>query len=85
MWTVLAGKHDLDNHQEDGQQVVGVSAIVSHQDYNARTKDNDLALLRLQRPLRFDHRVRPIDIWTGPLAPASPCTIPGWGATQESE
>uniref|UniRef100_H3CCR9 Ovochymase 1 n=1 Tax=Tetraodon nigroviridis TaxID=99883 RepID=H3CCR9_TETNG len=83
-WTVAAGKHDLDNSQEAGQQVVEVSAIVSHHRYNARTKDNDLALLRLQQPLHFDQQVRPIDIWTAPLPAYSNCTITGWGSTREN-
>lgn len=111
-WTVLAGKHDLDNLHEAGQQVppttdmsqsclavqnlwerflwphlqvVGVSGIINHHHYNTRTKENDLSLLKLQQPLLFNHLVRPIDIWTGPLPSSSMCTITGWGSTRESE
>lgn len=108
-WTVLAGKHDLDNANEGGQQVpagqvwscsvqhltrrflsghlqmVGVSNIITHQQYNTRTKENDLALLKLEKSLVFNDQVRPINIWMAPLAPSKTCTITGWGATQESE
>ncbi|XP_059181948.1 ovochymase-1 [Centropristis striata] len=85
-WTVLAGKHDLDNPHEPGQQLVGVSMIINHRDYNTRTKESDLALLKLQQPLVFNHFVRPIDVWMAPLPlpPLRRCTITGWGATREN-
>lgn len=65
--------------------MVGVSGIINHHHYNTRTKENDLSLLKLQQPLLFNHLVRPIDIWTGPLPSSSRCTITGWGSTRESE
>ncbi|KAM9846090.1 ovochymase-1 [Aulostomus maculatus] len=83
-WTVLAGKHDLDSPQETGQQLVGVAAIVKHHGYNTRTKDHDMALLKLQRPLLFNQFVRPINIWMNPLPLHQQCTVTGWGATHEN-
>ncbi|XP_063761928.1 ovochymase-1 isoform X1 [Eleginops maclovinus] len=83
-WTVLAGKHDLDNNQEPGQQLVGVFRILIHQDYNPRTKERDLALLKLQNRLDFNAFVRPIDVWMSPLSPHRRCTITGWGSTREN-
>ncbi|XP_028254127.1 ovochymase-1 [Parambassis ranga] len=83
-WTVLAGKHDLENPQEKEQQLVGVSTIVSHPSYNSQTKDNDVALLRLQQPLIFNQFVRPIDICTTPLPQFTECTVTGWGSTREN-
>ncbi|XP_041819476.1 ovochymase-1 isoform X2 [Chelmon rostratus] len=83
-WTVLAGKHDLDNPHEPGQQVVGVSVIISHHGYNTRTKAGDMALLKLQQPLVFGRFVRPIDVWMTPLPPFRNCTITGWGSTREN-
>nr|XP_046235556.1 ovochymase-1 isoform X2 [Scatophagus argus] len=83
-WTVLAGKHDLDNPHEPGQQTVGVSMIINHHDYNTRTKENDMSLLKLQQPLVFTQFVRPIDIWRHPLPPFWKCTITGWGSTREN-
>uniref|UniRef100_A0A672FTK6 Zgc:55888 n=1 Tax=Salarias fasciatus TaxID=181472 RepID=A0A672FTK6_SALFA len=84
VWTVLAGKHDLDNLLESGQQLVGVSSIISHHDYNFRTKSGDVALLRLQQPLVFNQFVRPIDLWMSPLPVSKRCTVTGWGSTQEN-
>ncbi|CAL8242319.1 unnamed protein product [Merluccius merluccius] len=83
-WTVMAGKHDLDNPWESVQQVVGVSRIVSHQGYNRFTKECDVALLKLQEPLHFNQYVRPIQIWMRPLQPSMRCTITGWGSTREN-
>ncbi|XP_056132695.1 ovochymase-1 [Lampris incognitus] len=83
-WTVLAGKHDLDNSHETGQQLVGVSRIINHEGYNIRTKENDVALLKLQDPLVFGQYVRPIAIWMKTLEPSRKCTITGWGATREN-
>ncbi|KAM7378638.1 hypothetical protein PAMA_013514 [Pampus argenteus] len=83
-WTVLAGRHDLDNPHEAGQQLVGVSLIISHHGYNARTKESDMALLKLQQPLVFNQFVRPIDVWMSPLPLFRRCTITGWGSTREN-
>ncbi|XP_071358853.1 ovochymase-1 isoform X2 [Trachinotus anak] len=84
LWKVQAGKHDLDDPDEAGQQLVSVSAIVSHHSYNRRTKESDMALLKLQEPLVFDRFIRPIDIWMTPLPLFKKCTITGWGSTREN-
>ncbi|XP_031167141.1 ovochymase-1 isoform X2 [Sander lucioperca] len=83
-WTVLAGKHDLDDPNEPGQQLVGVSLIESHPGYDTRTKANDVALLKLQQPLTFNTFVRPIDVWMAPLPTLQSCTITGWGSSREN-
>ncbi|XP_072310071.1 trypsin-2-like [Eucyclogobius newberryi] len=84
LWTVLAGKHDLDKPKEKGQQLVPVSRIISHNDYNTRTKEHDIALLRLKEPLIFNDFVRPINIWMSELPLSIGCTITGWGSTREN-
>ncbi|KAM8884847.1 ovochymase-1 [Synchiropus picturatus] len=83
-WTVKAGKHDLDNPNEAGQQVVGVAALISHPRYDTKTKERDIALLKLKKPLIFNQFVRPIKIWTSPVDHFKKCTITGWGATREN-
>ncbi|XP_069580258.1 ovochymase-1 [Brachyistius frenatus] len=124
LWTVLAGKHDLDrqeapqqvrrrrlvwevqtrnhwghhrgHHQyttndalsftssNSSQSLVGVSVIVSNPGYNPRTKEGDVALLKLRQPLLFNQFVRPIDVWMSPLPLHRKCTITGWGSTREN-
>ncbi|XP_028307104.1 ovochymase-1 [Gouania willdenowi] len=83
-WTVLAGKHNLDNPDESGQQMVELASINIHSRYSSRTKDGDVALLRLRQPLLFNQFVRPIDLWMDPLPSFSRCTITGWGTTREN-
>ncbi|XP_056444823.1 ovochymase-1 isoform X3 [Gadus chalcogrammus] len=83
-WMVMAGKHDLGNPNEAFQQLVGVSRIVTHQGYSRRTKEFDVALLKLQTPLLYDEHVRPIEIWMDALRPAMSCSVTGWGSTREN-
>lgn len=66
-------------------QLVQVLKIIIHHQYNTRTKDCDLALVKLERPLIFNQFVRPIDLWMTPLPEHMKCTITGWGSTHESE
>ncbi|XP_038157446.1 ovochymase-1 [Cyprinodon tularosa] len=84
LWKVLAGKHDLDKPEESGEQLVGISRIISHQEYDTKTKESDIALLKLEHPLVFNEFVRPIDIWMSPLPETMKCTITGWGSTREN-
>ena len=65
--------------------MVGVSRISIHHEYNTRTKESDVALLKLDRLLVFNEFVRPIDIWMNPLPEFMKCTVTGWGSTRESE
>lgn len=83
-WTVLAGKHDLDNPKENSQQVVAVSRVIAHNEYNTRTKACDVALLKLKQPLVFNNFVRPINIWMRDLPLLIECTATGWGSTREN-
>ncbi|XP_030627660.1 ovochymase-1 [Chanos chanos] len=81
-WTVMAGKHDLDNY-EACQQVTKVAEIIVHKGYSKRTKEHDIALLKLETPLMINECVRPI-----PILQSEPsmmkCTVTGWGATREN-
>uniref|UniRef100_A0A8C6P6Q4 Ovochymase 1 n=1 Tax=Nothobranchius furzeri TaxID=105023 RepID=A0A8C6P6Q4_NOTFU len=81
---VLAGKHDLDKPQEPEEQLVDVTRIISHHQYDTRTKESDVALVKLDRPLVFNQFVRPIDLWMTPLPDLMRCTITGWGSTREN-
>uniref|UniRef100_A0A4W6C3Y4 Ovochymase 1 n=1 Tax=Lates calcarifer TaxID=8187 RepID=A0A4W6C3Y4_LATCA len=58
--------------------------IINHYGYNTRTKESDMALLKLQRPVVFNQFVRPIDLWMTPLPVHRKCTITGWGSTREN-
>ena len=68
---VALGKHNL-KVWEATQQVLRVARQVPHPQYNARTNDNDLMLLRLERPARLGRGVRPM------AAQMSGQKGPGW-------
>lgn len=66
-------------------KTVKVEKIISHKDYNQKTNENDIALLKLQSPLLFNECVRPVGILNRELPPQETCTVTGWGAIKESE
>lgn len=66
-------------------QLLKVSRIICHHGYDTKTKESDVALLKLEHPLVFNEFVRPIDIWMSPLPDLMKCTITGWGSTRESQ
>ncbi|XP_023594890.1 transmembrane protease serine 2 [Trichechus manatus latirostris] len=82
-WTAFAGilKRSL-MFYEYGYQV---AKVISHPNYDSKTKNNDVALMKLQTPLTFNDRIRPVCL-PNPgmmLEPTQTCWISGWGATQE--
>ncbi|XP_076975070.1 transmembrane protease serine 2 isoform X2 [Tamandua tetradactyla] len=51
-----------------------VEKVISHPNYDSKTKNNDIALMKLQVPLTFNGLM---------LEPTQPCWISGWGSTYE--
>nr|XP_036870732.1 transmembrane protease serine 2 isoform X2 [Manis javanica]XP_036870734.1 transmembrane protease serine 2 isoform X2 [Manis javanica]XP_036870735.1 transmembrane protease serine 2 isoform X2 [Manis javanica]XP_036870736.1 transmembrane protease serine 2 isoform X2 [Manis javanica]XP_036870737.1 transmembrane protease serine 2 isoform X2 [Manis javanica] len=62
-----------------------VEKVISHPNYDSQTKNNDIALMKLQTPLTLSDEVGPVCL-PNPgmtLEPAQACWISGWGATHE--
>jgi trypsin len=87
---VVAGDHDR-TVDEGVEQFVGVSRVILHPDYRAKTFENDIALLELSAPLILsaERRTAPIAPFTpahreaGLSDPGTMATISGWGVTSE--
>ncbi|KAM4887549.1 transmembrane protease serine 2 isoform 2-T2 [Thomomys bottae] len=82
-WTVFAGilKQSLMFYGH-GQRV---ARVISHPGYDSKSKNNDIALFKLQKSLTFSDRVKPVCLPNPGLAldPGQNCWISGWGATYE--
>uniref|UniRef100_A0A7I2V509 Transmembrane serine protease 2 n=1 Tax=Homo sapiens TaxID=9606 RepID=A0A7I2V509_HUMAN len=64
-----------------------VEKVISHPNYDSKTKNNDIALMKLQKPLTFNDLVKPVCL-PNPgmmLQPEQLCWISGWGATEEKD
>lgn len=74
------------------EQIRWVVAAIFHEQYDKSNLKNDIALMKLSSPVRYNRYVRPIclpseatagsDFRRGP-SPGTICTTVGWGATVE--
>ncbi|XP_031781466.1 serine protease 64 isoform X1 [Nasonia vitripennis] len=67
---------------EKGQQRE-VEKIIVHSDYNSNTIDNDIALLKLAKPIKFNAKQKPIAITTTPPKAGQTIKISGFGYIAE--
>ncbi|KAG8525060.1 Chymotrypsinogen B, partial [Galemys pyrenaicus] len=72
--------------REDGVQILNISQIFRHHDYNVRSIFNDFALLKLATPAQFNNYVSPVHLphTYDDFVPGTMCTIMGWGVTHVS-
>ncbi|XP_028261336.1 anionic trypsin-1-like [Parambassis ranga] len=83
MITVVLGDHNL-NEKEGFEQIFNVSLIIKHYQYSYWMLDNDIMLLKLDRPAVINAVVAPAplpDRDTPPLVNLARCTVSGWGVT----
>ncbi|XP_025908828.1 transmembrane protease serine 2 [Nothoprocta perdicaria] len=62
-----------------------VQKVISHPDYDADSKDNDVALMKLETPLTFNDNIRAVCLPNPGMMfePNEECWISGWGAEAE--
>ena len=68
-----------------GQRVL-VQEIINHPNYNSRTHDNDIAILKLKTHLTFNENVQPACLPKPSFAPeetGEQSVLSGWGTTIE--
>ncbi|XP_034008581.1 transmembrane protease serine 2 [Trematomus bernacchii] len=82
-WLVYSG--DVSLYQMHFGSGKTVDKIISHEKFNTKTNDNDIALLKLVRPLSFTRTVKPVCLPNvGVDLSEHPAWITGWGALRSS-
>lgn len=75
-------------------QILKVDKAIVNTEYNRNTMKNDLALLHIEAPLKFNRWVKPICMpqkgrtnqnndWKWGPTPGTICIVAGWGALRE--
>ncbi|XP_077199823.1 coagulation factor VII-like [Paroedura picta] len=80
---VKLGEYDRDE-EEEAEQERRVAEVIVHEQYIVKKTDNDIALLRLDKPVNFTDYVVPICLPERPFAEAilssiKYSTVSGWG------
>ncbi|XP_053123546.1 trypsin-like [Hemicordylus capensis] len=77
---VRLGEHNLATW-EGGQQARNVARYFRHPQYDARTQNNDIMLLRLDRPVSVSWNIRPLKLPARSecTSPGTVCLVSGWG------
>ncbi|KAL7837240.1 hypothetical protein SRHO_G00269510 [Serrasalmus rhombeus] len=81
---VVLAEHDL-SKKEGVEQVFNVSRTLVYYLYNYRTFDNDIMLLKLERPADLNSYVQPAVLPssdTPQMYKGMSCVVSGWGVTQ---
>jgi len=83
---IVAGAHNL--HKEDGtEQKVEYEEYAMHDDYNYKTKENDIAIVKLKTPFKFGPGVQPACLPAAgeKLTDGTKGLVAGWGQTDEDK
>lgn len=59
-----------------------VDEIIVHPDYVSTTKYSDIALLRLDKIVKFNKHIRPACLYNSNNIPSRKVTATGWGSIQ---
>jgi len=81
---IVAGEYNLADKESEDRQERKVARAFKHPQYNKNNVDNDIAVLKLEQPLQFNHRVWPACLpqQGEELESNVNATILGWGATR---
>ncbi|XP_015227927.1 trypsin-like [Cyprinodon tularosa] len=78
---VVLGEHNIKT-KEGFEQIFDVLLIIKHYQFNYWNLDNDIMLLKLDRPAVINEKVSPVVLpRTGTLQDFARCTVSGWGVT----
>lgn len=85
--SVKLGEYDR-TVSENGEQLHSIAEIIAHEEYDAQTNNNDIALLRLSSPAVMNDRVASIGLLSTGMSdafahPGTDAVVTGWGTTAE--
>ena len=69
----------LRTEEEVGEINLLSKEFFTHPNYNPVTMENDIALVRLPKSIRFTNRIKPICLADEPPVIGKECFIAGWG------
>ncbi|XP_010004189.1 PREDICTED: trypsin I-P38-like [Chaetura pelagica] len=77
---VQLGKHNLAK-KEPTEQLISSAKVIRHSGYRPSTLDNDIMLIKLDKPAQINRAVQTIPLPTSCVATGTTCLISGWGNT----
>lgn len=78
---VRVGEHNM--RAREGSEVdYQVARVIRHRQYNPRSLDFDIAILKLSRPIQMNRYVQPVCLASRELRSGGNCYITGWGKTR---
>ncbi|XP_074142111.1 chymotrypsinogen B-like [Sminthopsis crassicaudata] len=80
---VVAGRHNMRSHREN-IQVLKIAQVFINRNFDSVSLNNDITLLKLARPVRFQKNVSPVCLPSvnDDFPAGTQCAISGWGMTK---
>uniref|UniRef100_A0A665VYD0 trypsin n=1 Tax=Echeneis naucrates TaxID=173247 RepID=A0A665VYD0_ECHNA len=75
------GEHHI-RYKDGPEQFIAAAAIIRHPNYDRYTINNDIMLIKLAEPAKFDEYVKPIALPSRCAPAGTKCLVSGWGATK---
>lgn len=81
---VRLGEHDIWEPEHTEQHIMSAK-FIRHPDYNSRTQDSDIMLIKLSQPAILNNYVRPAVLPSKCGSAGIMCQISGWGNIRPSD
>lgn len=81
---VRLGEHDI-WEAEGTEQYIMSAEFIRHPDYDSRTQDSDIMLIKLSKPATLNSWVRPATLPSACARDGTMCQISGWGSIRPSD